>query len=250
MLRHTTQRLLCALMTLCMLGCAAQYHGMVEPVPQFSALSPELEHLTDAAIDTYLKADVKARFPTVLAIARVNLHDRRSGLSVEYVKGEEAHAWASLTDLADQGGPHLVSKVQFVSPMLCGRHPTLKSLRDAAALLHAPVLVVYMQEDNADEGQNAAAMAYWTIVGLFTVPGNTVGRWSVCQLLVIDTQTGFILATAQGESKGEEEVLPGAVDIARRRLETKVPAEAIAALQQSTRKILLDLAVRSTQPAR
>ncbi len=206
------------LLVVCLSGCAPQYRAVVRPVARFNSLSPELENLTDAAIDTYLKANVKVAFPTVLAVAKLSPPYRWSEeFGADYLKGAEAEGWQALTSVRDGAGEALVSQVQLVSPMLCPGKPTLKGLRDAAALLHAPVLLVYVQVDDARDGQNEAAMAYWTVVGLFTVPGNTVGRYSVCQALLIDTQSGFILATAQGEAKREENVLAGAVDTPARR---------------------------------
>jgi hypothetical protein len=236
---------LCSLLLVWACGCASQYKEVVRPVAQFSSLSPELEHLTDAAIETYLKANVTARFPTVLAVAKLHAPRWQEGFQADYLRGSEAEGWQQFSSLRDDSGERIISQVQLVSPMLCGGKPTLKSLRDAAALLQAPVLLVYLQVDDAREGQNPAAMAYWTIVGLFTVPGHTVGRFSLCQALLIDTQSGFILATAQGEARQEEQVLPGAVAIARDRLEATVPPRAVADLQRNVRELVVMLVEHS-----
>jgi len=55
----------------CVLSGCASYDGVVRPAPRLNVLSPELQNLTDAAIEVYLKADVKPAFPTVLAVARL-----------------------------------------------------------------------------------------------------------------------------------------------------------------------------------
>jgi hypothetical protein len=234
-----------------LLGCKATYSGVVRPTPRLSLLSPELENLTDTAIETYLTADVRPVFPSVLAVAKVGLRpdwsyrreDPASALKLEAIRGGEAEGWRALVGASESGGPAPISQVQLVSPMLVSGYPTIKSLRDAAALLHAPLLLVYMQRDSSDEGYNSAAMAYWTIVGLFCVPGNTVGHCSACQAVLIDTRSGFVLATADGESLKEEKVLPGAVPIARDRTREQARAEAIANLQKSFRTTLADLAL-------
>lgn len=235
---------LSALLLLWALGCSL-YDGVVRPVDQLNALSPELQSLTDASIETYLKSNVKVNYPTVVAVAR--LEDRSYGdpWRTGYLGGAAADGWQDLKSLRDSAGKPMINQVQFISPMLSGRNPTLKSLRDAAALLHAPVLIAYVQMDDAKEGQNSAAMAYWSIVGLFTVPGNTVGRYSLCHALLIDTQSGVILATVQGEAKQEENVLPGAVEIARERLEAAVPAQAVADLQKNVKELMVTLAQSS-----
>jgi hypothetical protein len=231
-------------------GCAASYKAVVKPAASLSVLSPELRNLTDATIETYLKANVQPTFPAVLAVAKAHTRSddgyygqqSRTQAGVAVLQGEEADGWQKMTDLRGKDGQPLISQVHLVSSLLVEGTPNLKALRDAAALVHAPLLLVYMQADDAEQGYNDAAIAYWSIVGLFVVPGNTVGRYSVCQSVLIDTQSGFILATAQGESKREETVLPGAVDIARDRLQKTIPMQAVARLQEMTRKTLLDLA--------
>ncbi len=239
-----------------LLGCAAPYKGVVKPIPKLSLLSPELENLTDTAIETYLTADVRPVFPSVLAVAKVVVRpdwsyrpgDPPAALQLETIGGTEAEGWRAMAAASESGLPAPLDQVQFISPMLVRGHPTIKSLRDAAALLHAPLLLVYMQHDNNDEGYNSAAMAYWTIIGLFFVPGNTVGHCSVCQAVLVDTRSGFILATADGESLKEENVLPGAVSIAVDRTREQARAEAVAGLQKDFRTTLTNLALSRGVP--
>ncbi len=239
--------------TLAVAGCSmAPYKSVVRPVPKLSVLSPELEHLTDAAIETYLKADVRPVFPTTLAVARLQSAPRpprarghdpvTDPAEFQLPRGEEAAGWRSLAGPWPSGPQSIVEQVQLVGPLLVRGEPTLKNLRDAAALLHAPLLVVYLQADDSQAGYNDAAMAYWTIVGLFCVPGNTVGHYATCQALILDTRSGFVLATAEGEAKFEENVLPGAVDIATQRVQRQAQARAIADLQTHVQEALLNLA--------
>ena len=245
-----------AALALFLTGCAT-YSGLVKPVPKLSALSPELENLTDAKIETYLKADARPAFPTALAVAKLSSPYRRqyyrygSGrdeLTLEVLHGDEAQGWRDLLDLEDEGGHEIINQVQFVSPLLASGKPDLKRLRDAAALLHVPILLAYMQVDSAEHGYNDAAIAYWSIVGLFVVPGNTVGHHTVCQAVLVDTRSGFILATAQGESIREENVLAGAVDIARRRTANQARTEAVINLQAEVGKALTALTAKPAPP--
>lgn len=223
-------------------GCeGARYSMVVKPVPKLSLLSPDLENLTDAAIETYLAADVRPVFPSVLAVAKVHVGYRRE-LELETVYGEEAEGWRQMLGTGNPGSTPLLTQVQLVNPMLVSGQPGLKSLRDAAALLHAPLLLVYLQQDNSDDGYNSAAMAYWTIIGLFLVPGHTVGHYTTCQAVLIDTRSGFVLATARGEALREENVLPGAVPIAIDRTREQAQAAAVAELQQDFRSTLAELA--------
>ena len=70
----------------------------------------------------------------------------------------------------------------------------------------------------------------------------TEGPHATCQGVLVDTRSGFILATAQGEGLREEHVLPGAVNIARDRVRREAQSEAIAALQKDLRATLASLA--------
>jgi len=250
------------LVLVCMLNGCATYEGVVRPVPQLNVLSPELQNLTDAAIEAYLKADVKPAFPTALAVARLAprgyAYSRysRSGstggadLHLDAVRGQEAEVWQGMVEVQTDDGRRPIEQVQFVSRLLSEGRPNLKGLRDAAALLHAPILCVYTQLDNHEEGYNSVAIGYWSIIGLFIIPGNTVGHHSVCQGLLVDTQSGFILATCMGEAKREENVLAGAVDIATERTCKQARAEAVEQFQENFRQTLLKLAqTRGLWPA-
>ncbi|MCH7812680.1 MAG: hypothetical protein IID40_01540 [Planctomycetes bacterium] len=228
-------------------GCAS-YQSIVKPVPQLSVLSPELENLTDVAVETYLTADVRPVFPSVLAVAKVRLPHNpyyrgpAREPSLEVLRGDEADGWRRLIGPVAGDGQALLDQVQMISPLIAESPLDLKTLRTSAALLHAPLLLVYLQDDGHSQGYNDAAMAYWTIIGLFVVPGHTVGHYTTCQGVLVDTRSGFILATAQGEGLREEHVLPGAVNIARDRVRREAQSEAIAALQKDLRATLASLA--------
>jgi hypothetical protein len=229
-------------------GCQYEpYAGVVRPTVAVSLLSPELAHLTDAEIETYLQADARPRFPSVLAVAGFVPQPRYGRDDTDnppvLIHGDEAEGWRKLATPDDRAG--LIRQVQFINPLLAGNKPTLKHLRDAAAQLHAPLLLVYLQADQYAEGYNDLGMAYWTIIGLFTVPGNTVGHYTLYQGVLVDTRSGFILATVSGEAKREENVLPGAVPIASDRTKAQAEAAAFADLQDNVRAALTALAERS-----
>jgi hypothetical protein len=233
----------CGLVFVIMLSGCNSYKGLVKPVPRWSTLSPELENLTDAKIETYLRADVRPAFPTVMAVAKVvsDPYSRDAGFALETLHSTEAEGWRRMSSLQASGGSKPISQIQLVNRLLAGDKLSLKSLRDAAALLHAPLLLVYIQDDDAKEGYNGAAIAYWSIVGLFVVPGNDVGHYSVCQGVLVDTRSGFILSTIEGEGHREEHVLAGAVDIARRRTNEAARCEAVMNLQKEIEPAILNL---------
>ncbi len=231
-------------------GCASTYKGVIKPTPNLTSLSPELENMSDAAIDHLLTSSAKPNFPAVVAIAKLSggksyrypYGSSDSTLTLEMPGGEETEAWRKAAIEAKYSGMPVVDQVHVVNPLIARRTPNLKELRDSAALLHANVLVVYAQGDNADSGYNSAAIAYWSIVGLFLVPGDTVGHQTAYYGLIMDTRTGYILGVLEGDSKKEENVLPGAVEIARRRTESQAQAEALGRLQKRFTETLVAIA--------
>ncbi len=235
-------------------GCSHDYKGVIKPTVKMASLAPELVDLTDANIEKYFKANVRPNFPTVLAIARLGTapregyyRTRNDHQKLGIIRGDEAQGWRKLAQ-SNEEGDGSISQIHFVSPLLAGDIPSLISLRDAAAKLHAPLLFVYSQADSRDTGYNAGAIGYWTIVGLFLIPGHTVGYYSTCQGLLVDTRTGTILAAVDGESKREELVLPGAVKIAERRTAKQAREEALARLQEDFSKALSSLAASRPSP--
>lgn len=226
-------------------GCSQPYKGVVRPT-KAAALSPEMANMTEASIEHHLKLNPQVALPTVLAVAKLesntsnwnkygghyNSSNAESG-TLAAIQGEEAERWRSLTKLKTSLGFPIVEQVQFISPLVCKSNPTLKDLRDAAAMLHAPIVLVYSGADTHAEGVNSAAMAYWTIIGLFLVPGNTVGHFSADFAILVDTQTGGIIATAEGEAKKEENVLYGAVEIARTRTREQADVESLRHLHDN-----------------
>lgn len=236
-------------------GCASTYKGVIKPTPDLKSLSPELETMTDAAIDHLLSTNVEPDFPAVVAVAKLNAgqsyrgyYARDARLTLEMPSGDETAAWRKAADAAKVGDRPLVDQVHVVNPLIARQTPSLKELRDSAALLHANMLVVYAQGDSADSGYNSAAIAYWSIIGLFLVPGDTVGHHTACYGLVMDTRTGYILAVLDGDSKKEENVLPGAVQIARRRTESQAQAEALDRLQARFTEALTAIAKGRKEP--
>jgi hypothetical protein len=209
-------------------------------------LSPDLAIFENDKIEIYLAANARPPFPCTLAVAKLvdsraehgHPYGRGASYVLEVISGLEADGWRKLAEKSAGGSPQAINQVQFINPLLGGASPDLKRLRDAAAMLHAPVLLVYVQNDDRQSGYNDAAMAYWTLVGLFVVPGNTVGHYTTCQALLVDTRTGLIYATAEGEAKREENVLPGAVGIATPRVEQRARAEAVAELQANVEQTL------------
>jgi hypothetical protein len=216
-------------------GCAS-YSKVCRPASNLASLSPELANLSDEKIEKYLRANIKPAFPTVLAVAKVERGYSGSPFSVAPIKGSESESWNRMEKQSKD-----ISQIHLISPLFSEKAVTLKSLRSSAALVHAPLLLVYLELEDYSQGYNEAAIAYWSIAGLFFVPGNTVGHCTACYAVLIDTRTGAILATAQNDSIREENVLPGAVSIAQDRTAKETREEAFAGLQKEVLRSITEL---------
>ncbi|MBK8914706.1 MAG: hypothetical protein IPM64_08950 [Phycisphaerales bacterium] len=247
----------------CLLPAAAgctQYSPVVRPTPTGGVMSEELHALTDQKIATYLDNDVRPIFPTVLALARLEepdhysprYHRTRHGEPVLIPLAESEHeAWRSalLGPWSETHPLTLVEQIHVLNPLLAPGALSLKQLRDSAALVHAPLLLVYRRDEAASEGYNDAAAAYWTIVGLFVVPGNTVGHMTIYSALLIDTRSGAVLAIFDASELREERTFIGTTDIAAQRLRRESRETAHAKLVRRAREAIGELALTRGVPA-
>jgi len=183
--------------------------------------------MTDEEIADLLDANVRAKLPTAVGIAR--LHSPCSGWqpTLDSIDADEMAGWAKAVESVAA-----ITAVHPVSPLAHGDgRPTLRSLRVAAAKMDCELLLVYLQSDSAVDNFTAAAVLYWTGVGLWVAPGSRAEHRTVMQAVLLDSRTGMILGTATGDSRLEK-VYPAAfrkiqqADLARR-----APAEALPDLQ-------------------
>jgi hypothetical protein len=240
----------------CLTGCSATYRGVIRPEPKLSILSPDLTDLSERNIEMYLKTKVKPVFPATLAVAKVKIPYYDHGADYQYgnrhpeimvlenLQGDEALGWQKLTELKLADNRRVIQQVHFLSPMLVDGMPTLKKLRDAAAVVHAPLLLVYIQQDDVADGyNNAGAGSYWTLFGMLFVPGNTVGSYNTCQAILVDTQTGAIMATAQSDDMREEKVMIWGVDEGTQRVRSVAKTQSLERIQQNCRTAIIQMAV-------
>lgn len=227
-----------------LLGCRA-YEGVRRPEVNVGILPKEA---SESELQTWLTGRARPSFPTRVAVVRMRTsnpygyeYGDRSP-HIDTVQQKEADAWRSLGGLKDDRGRALVDGVTFVSPLLGQDETTLDTLRQAAARLHSPLLLVYMIHDASEDGYNDSSLLYWTIVGMWAVPGNVVGYYSAGQALLIDTASGQIVSVAAAESKHEEAVTAAAFDIAKNRIARGAQTETLANLVQDVRARLVEAA--------
>ena len=170
------------LMALLLGGCGT-HHAMVPPKAAFARAgfldatkAAQIEQaLTDGDIATMLNADVRAKLPTSIAVARL---DPTCGYTeLQTVDAEELEGWEKVA-----GEQPLITGIQPLSSLAVSQPTwtadrgyrsgmTLHTLRTAAAKQQCELLLVYVQADSEVENLKDAAILYWTIIGLLVVPG-------------------------------------------------------------------------------
>ena len=241
------------------IGCETHY-AMSQPDmhPMAAALadSPDrvdqMEHaITDRDIAARLDADVRAKLPTTLAIAKINSgYSYRYSAGLQTIGAEELNSWEKVV-----ASEPLITGVQPILPIAMkqakeGEPTTLRALRDAAARQNCELLLVYLQDDTDLENSNNASILYWTIVGLWVVPGTDVEHRTVTQAVLVDTRTGSILGSATGEDR-DKRTRPAALsDVNDEKLRQKTAENSLKDLQKGCAKLLRDVVAASRAPSR
>ncbi|MCY2932306.1 MAG: hypothetical protein NTV86_22995 [Planctomycetota bacterium] len=196
--------------------------------------------LTDQDISDLLDVRVQAKLPTSLAVAKVGCDYSGAQPHLADFEPGEFDAW----EKALRGVPK-IRGVQPVTPLAIGtgtRTPSLYELRTAAARLNCELLLVYLQADASGDTANDAAALYWTIIGLWTAPGDTLEHRTLMQAVVLDCRTGMILGTAVGDKQIKKDCPAAFVSKQHTELAKQATAEALAQLQQSATRAMTALA--------
>ena len=234
-------------------GCASHV-AMMPPSADFhraglanEAQALELEKsMTDGDIARLLDVRVQAKLPTSLAVAKLQSYCNGYQPYVAEIDADELLAWEDVVKAQRQ-----IVGVQPVTTLgLESERPTLHSLRTAAARLHCELLLVYFQVDSQVNNLNDAAVLYWSIVGLWTVPGNEVEHKTVIQAVLLDCRTGMILGTATGGHR-DKKLCPAAfVDQRTTELSKSCNTEALTDLQKGCRRLLDQTVAAATAAAK
>ena len=224
------------------LGGCESHHGMVAPVADMlkSGMvndpnqAARLERaMTDRDIANLLDVHVRAKLPTSLAVAKLGSLCSGYQPYLHRMEAVELAAWEKVV-----GEQAMIRGVQPVSDLAMQDKPTLHSLRSAAARMGCELLLAYLQSDSTVDNFNDAAVLYWTIIGLWTVPGNVMEHQTVMQAVLLDCRTGVILGTATGDAHLKR-AYPAAFESQRRaELDRQGPADALADLQTGCRRLL------------
>lgn len=197
-------------------GC--HYAGVQRPTVTLGLLPT---NTGDAELSQLLEQEQKYTLPSDLLVLKLRgdepyRYDQGAETNIQPIPEAEAAALRSLAALRTEDDRPIIPSVTLGGPLLVDR-ATLTSVRYAAARVRARLVFVYASVDDTEEGYNDASILYWTIIGMWTVPGTMVGYYSAAQGLLIDTVSGQIVAVVGGEHKYEEAVTAAARDIAKSR---------------------------------
>ncbi len=223
-------------------GCASHYKlmvpvadiarsGLINDPKQVSRLE---KAMTDGEIADLLDVNVRAKLPTGVAVAK--LKSRCSGYQpfLATISAEELQGWEK--PIGSQA--HISGVCPISSLAMSEGKVTLRSLRAAAARMNCELLMVYLQADSSVNNFNDAAVLYWTVIGLWTVPGDVVEHRTVMQAILVDCRTGMILGTATGDAHEKRQCPSAFADNRKNELADKVPVKALADLQKGVGKLL------------
>jgi hypothetical protein len=194
--------------------------------------------LTDRQIADMLDADVAAKIPAYVGVVRLQetgsslasgfRHARYSPLELGVISAEELARWERvIAPEKDLKGVRLIP-----SSAIGSADVSLHRLRAAAAQTGCELLLVYVQADGSVDNFTDAAAMYWTLIGLWTAPGNLYERKTVMQAAIVDCRTGMILATAAGENSMKTAYPAAFEKSAHEKLDSQVPVAALEDLQK------------------
>ena len=223
-------------------GCASSYQllapvanmarsGLINDPKQVSRLE---KAMTDDEIADLLDVNVRAKLPTGVAVAKIK--NRCSGYQpyLAIISAEELQEWEKAIGIQ----AHISGVCPITSLTMAGNSVTLHTLRTAAARMNCELLMVYLQADSSVNNFNDAAVLYWTVIGLWTVPGDVVEHRTVMQAILVDCRTGMILGTATGDAHEKRQCPAAFTDNRKNELADEVPVKALGDLQKGVGKLL------------
>ena len=221
---HITLALITVLMTN---GCSSyRVPGGPAEMSLLGFNEQQRDQHTDAGIRNILDRKPLAAFPTAIAVARVQAsgyssytaeswgHGNYSIITVRDVETED-----QLQRIADLDGISQIGPINRL--MLREKLQDDFELREAAARMHADMLLVYTFDTTFDTEDHAAPLTLVTL-GLF--PSKNVRLATTASAVLMDTRSGYIYGAAEASAKHKQIANAWtdhlAVDQSRRKTET------------------------------
>ncbi len=206
-------------------GCASAY---VTPGrgADMTAVGLEPGSKTDSPVQSSLDKRPLAHFPTAIAVVRV----QSPGYTSSTAKGWGTGKFSIVTgrDIEPDGQVEKLAKLPMVNGIAPLNRLLLSSelnsdadLRQAAAALHAEMLLVYTLDTTFDINDKAAPL---TVVTLGLSPNQVVHVNCTASAVLLDTRNGFVYGVSEATNRQSQLAsawtTDAAVDDVRRRVET------------------------------
>ncbi len=218
-------------------GCQSAYTAPGHPA-DFKALGMTREQLTDSSINQALSKQPLAQFPCGIAAVRIQAPGYES---------KTAHAWGEgnycVVTTRDIEGNQLdrLAKLKDVSGIatlnrlvLPSKFTSDRELRQAAAELHADMVLIYTIDTSASLNDEAAAL---TVLTLGVSPNQVVHMISTASAVLLDTRDGYLYGYAEATER-QDQLANGwgadaTLDDARRRTESKAFEKLVGQLEKT-----------------
>lgn len=224
-------------------GCAAHYTppgrgaDLRAMAPESAARDPGVR--TDPSLLPSLNLQPLAKFPTAVAVARIQAPRYASATVQSWGTGSYSIVTTrdieSPTDVARLEKLPMVSSIGPINRLLLPSYLNSDlELRQAAARMHADVLLVYTLDTKFVVEDKAAPL---TVVTLGLSPNQQARVVCTASALLMDTRNGFLYglaeATEQQSQLASAWTSENAVDETRRRTETKAFSKLVGELERA-----------------
>src|SRR4051812_33178860 len=233
---------LLAMLSLVASGCGGAHYatpGRGANLQELTADAPRAVQQGDPSIIAAMGTQPLAKFPTGIAAVRIQAPGYESKTAKGW--GEGRYSIVTTRDVeapADVGRLAKLPMVSGVGPinrLLLPTHlETDRELREAAARMHADVLLLYTLDTTFIVEDKAAPL---TVVSLGLSPNKQAKVLCTASALLMDTRNGYLYGVAEATDRQDQFTSSWtsstAVDQTRRRTETKAFGKLVGELQKT-----------------
>jgi hypothetical protein len=206
-------------------GCAYATPGRGADFGAMGLTPAQRDQLTDASIISALDKKPLAAFPTSIAVVRVEASGYRSDTQTGWGSGKYSVVFVRDVEKPEQF--ERISKLPMISGiaplnemLLPSKLQDDRDLRQAAAQLHADMLLVYTLDTTFYDQDMAGIL---TLVTLGGAPNQHISVTTTASAVLVDTRNGYVYGTAEATEKHDGLTsawfTDGAVDNDRRNTE-------------------------------
>jgi hypothetical protein len=245
------------LVSLMLTGCAAHYvtPGRGADFKQIGLTEEARRNGTDWEVRSSLDKRPLASFPTAIAVARIQDTGYSSRTCSSWGSGK--YSIVTTRDVEKDEQLARLSRLPLISGIAQMNRLLLPAdlqsdvpLREAAAKLHADMLLIYTFDTTFLEDQKAAPVS---VITLGLSPTKTVDVKTTVSAALLDTRNGYIYGLAEASAHREKLTsswaTEDAIDNARQKNEEEAFGKLVTELEKTWTGVVNQYAVRPSTPA-